>query len=141
MHDTTHHRSIARRHVRVALLLGLALAMVGASPAGNVALGQDPSTVNVELVLDSSGSMNDRIGRETRMQIAKRVLADVVDAIPERPGVNVGFRIYGHLGDNTRAGRPVSCRSSELLVPVEGVDKQAIKREVRAARRTARRVG
>jgi len=35
MHDSTYHRSIARRHVRVALLLGLVLAMVGASPAGS----------------------------------------------------------------------------------------------------------
>ena len=68
------------------------------------------TTINVELILDSSGSMEGLIGGETRMQIAKRVLKRVVSAIPVREGVNVGFRIYGHRGDNTAAGRPESCR-------------------------------
>jgi hypothetical protein len=126
------------RRLWAALPLALVLvALAGTLPVGRVVRGQDSSTtVNVELVLDSSGSMNERIGGETRMQIAKRVLIDVVNAIPEQAGINVGFRIYGHLGDNTRAGRPVSCRSSELLVPIDGVDKPAIRREVRGARPT-----
>jgi hypothetical protein len=113
------------------------MATVGAVvPTGSV-LGQATgTTVNVQLVLDSSGSMGERIGRETRMQIAKRVLREVIEAIPERPGINVGFRIYGHRGNNTRAGRAVSCRSSELLVPIDGVDKEAILEQVDAARPT-----
>jgi hypothetical protein len=44
--------------------------------------------------------MAQRIGGETRMTIAKRVLHDVIAAIPEREGVNVGFRLYGHRGDD-----------------------------------------
>ena len=61
-------------------------------------------TVNLELILDLSGSMaRDIGGGETRMEAAKRVMNDVIDALPEREGVNVGFRIYGHLGDNTDA--------------------------------------
>jgi Ca-activated chloride channel homolog len=74
-------------------------------------------TVNLELILDLSGSMaRDIGGGETRMEAAKRVMNDVIDALPEREGVNVGFRIYGHLGDNTEAGRAVSCQSSELVL-------------------------
>jgi hypothetical protein len=92
--------------------------------------------VNVELVLDASGSMAQRIGGETRMAIAKRVLRDVIAAIPEREGIDVGFRLYGHRGDNTGAGRAVSCRSSELLVPIEGVDRAALEDAVDAARAT-----
>src|SRR5215218_3426614 len=50
-------------------------------------------TVNLELILDLSGSMaRDIGGGETRMQAAKRVMNDVIDALPEREGVNVGFR-------------------------------------------------
>jgi hypothetical protein len=120
------------------MLSALLLATIGTGlSVDDVALGQEPgSTVNVELVLDSSGSMAERIGSESRMQIAKRVLRDVIEAIPERPGVNVGFRIYGHRGNNTERGRPVSCRSSELLVPIDGVDKEAILEQVDAARPT-----
>jgi len=91
-------------------------------------------TVNLELILDLSGSMaRDIGGGETRMEAAKRVMNDVIDALPEREGVNVGFRIYGHLGDNTEAGRAVSCQSSELVVPIQGVNKPALRDQVAAA--------
>jgi hypothetical protein len=92
-------------------------------------------TVNLELILDLSGSMaRDVGGGETRMEAAKRVMNDVIAALPEREGVNVGFRIYGHLGDNTESRRQESCQSSELVVPIQGVDKPALLAEVAAAR-------
>ena len=112
------------------LLLALPLASLPAAAQG------DAGEVNVELILDASGSMAQTIGGETRMAIAKRVLDDVIAAIPEREGVNVGLRLYGHRGDNTAAGRPLSCRATELLVPVEGVDKAALEDAVDAARAT-----
>ena len=91
-------------------------------------------TVNLELILDLSGSMaRDIGGGETRMEAAKRVMNDVIDALPEREGVNVGFRIYGHLGNNTEAGRAVSCQSSDLVVPIQGVNKPALRDQVAAA--------
>lgn len=109
----------------------LAAHAVSAAPAVQ---DQPVSTVNLELILDLSGSMaRDIGGGETRMEAAKRVMNDVIDALPEQEGVNVGFRIYGHLGDNTEAGRAVSCQSSELVVPIEGVNKPALREEVAAA--------
>lgn len=95
---------------------------------------QAASTVNVELILDLSGSMAADIGGgETRMEAAKRVMNDVIAALPEREGINVGFRIYGHEGNNTEAQRDVSCQSSELVVPIEGVNKDALREQVDAA--------
>lgn len=88
-------------------------------------------TVNVELVLDSSGSMAETLpDGQTRIDAAKQVLRQVIDAIPEREGINVGFRVYGHRGTNTEAGRAESCRSTELRVPIEGVNKEALLAEV-----------
>lgn len=85
-------------------------------------------TVNVELVLDSSGSMAQEVSPGvTRIEAAKEVLNDVVDAIPEREGVNVGFRVYGHEGSNQEQDREESCRSTELIVPIEGVNKDALR--------------
>ena len=58
---------------------------------------------------------------ETRIDAAKSVLNDVIDAIPEdRPEINVGFRVFGHGGNNTQAGRDESCQSSDLTVPIGG---------------------
>jgi hypothetical protein len=121
------------------LLAVVALAGAALLPGTPGALAQsdgEPHTVNVEIILDSSGSMRQTIGGESRMQIAKRVLKQVVAAIPDREGINVGFRIYGHLGDNTEAGRAESCRSSELVVPIEGVDTIALYDAIDLARPT-----
>lgn len=83
--------------------------------------------VNLEIILDVSGSMGQVLPTgETRMDAAKRVLGDVVAGIPDRDGINVGLRIYGHEGDNTEAGAAVSCPSSELVVPLSGVEKDAL---------------
>lgn len=89
---------------------------------------QPPSTVNVELVFDSSGSMAQEVSPGvTRIEAAQDVLNDVIDAIPETEGINVGFRVYGHEGSNQEADRAVSCQSTELIVPVEGTDKDLLR--------------
>src|SRR5690606_15333204 len=36
-------------------------------------------------------------------------------------------RVYGHEGNNTEAGKAESCQSTELKVPVQGVDKDALR--------------
>lgn len=93
--------------------------------------GRSTREVNVELVLDVSGSMVQALDTgETRMEAAKRSLAGVIAAIPEREGINVGLRIYGHEGNNTEAGRAESCRSSELVVPLDGVAKDDLEAEI-----------
>jgi plastocyanin/Mg-chelatase subunit ChlD len=88
-------------------------------------------TVNVELILDVSGSMGQVLDTgETRMDAAKRVLDSVIAAIPDQEGINVGLRIYGFAGDNTEAGQTVSCQSSDLIVPVAGVDKEELEQQI-----------
>ncbi len=113
------------------------VALVSAQPAAAQEGGDNPDparAVNVELILDLSGSMAADIGGgETRMEAAKRVMNDVIDALPEQEGINVGFRIYGHEGDNTEAQRDVSCQSSDLVVPIDGVNKDALREQVDAA--------
>ncbi|HLU35145.1 MAG TPA: VWA domain-containing protein [Thermomicrobiales bacterium] len=87
-----------------------------------------PRVVNVELVFDSSGSMAQEVSPGvTRIEAAKQVLNDVVDAIPEQEGINVGFRVYGHQGTNQEADRAESCQSTELIVPVQGTDKDLLR--------------
>lgn len=114
--------------VRVAMMLMLVLVT---NPT--MAFAQDqsdppPRKVNVELVFDSSGSMAQEVSSGvTRIEAAKDVLNDVVDAIPESEGINVGFRVYGHKGSNQEADRAESCQSTELIVPVAGTDKELLR--------------
>jgi hypothetical protein len=90
-------------------------------------------TINLQLIVDSSGSMAAETDTGTlRIDAAKSVLTEVISAIPDVEGVNVGFRVYGHEGDNTDEGRAESCQSSELLVPMEGVDVPALTEQVEA---------
>ena len=138
-------RALGRVHREFTLLLILVVMATSSGLLGRVTwlpASAAPATqydkavraVNLELILDLSGSMAREIGGgETRMEAAKRVMNDVIDALPEREGVNVGFRIYGHLGDNTEAGRDVSCQSSDLVVPIQGVNKPALREQVAEA--------
>lgn len=118
------------------LVLLLNPAMGFLSPTGAAAAQADEEepaqtsggTVNVELIFDSSGSMAQEVSPgETRIEAAKSVLNDVIDAIPEREGVNVGFRVYGHEGSNQEQDRAESCQSSDLVVPIEGVNKDRLR--------------
>lgn len=88
-------------------------------------------TVAVELILDVSGSMAQATDTgDTRMEAAKQVMRDVIEGIPDREGISVGFRVYGHKGDNSLEGKDESCRSSDLVVPLQGVAKDRLRREV-----------
>lgn len=90
------------------------------------------TTVNIELVFDSSGSMAQRIGGETKIQAARRAMERVIDSLPDNPNLNVGFRVFGHEGDSSEAQRARSCQSTALLVPVQGVNKELLRQQTSA---------
>ena len=116
-------------------LLGVLVVLLAFGPA-QLTPGQEAKnkkTVNVELIVDESGSMAAATDTGVlRIDAAKQVMAQVISAIPDVEGVNVGLRVYGHKGDNTDAGRAESCVSSELLVPMNGVDTTQLTAQVNA---------
>ena len=73
--------------------------------------------VNVELILDASGSMAESVGGETKLATAQRVLSDFITTLPSK--ASVALRVYGHKGSNAEADKSVSCASSELLYPFQ----------------------
>lgn len=85
-------------------------------------------TVNLEIILDASGSMAEEIEPGvTRIDAAKSVLQSIISQLPQQDGVNIGIRVYGHKGANNEAGRAESCLATELMVPVDGVQSDAMK--------------
>jgi hypothetical protein len=130
--ESTRAQQRSTRALFVAFLSLLGAGVLIQVPQHAFAQAEPGTQVNVELMMDSSGSMGAATDTgEPRIDAAKRVLNQVIDAIPEdRPGINVGFRVFGHEGDNTEARRAESCQSSELTVPVEGVNKDALRQQV-----------
>jgi hypothetical protein len=59
-----------------------------------------------------------QIGGEAKIAIARRVLGQIIEGLPET--MNVGLRIYGHrYGLND----PKACADTELIVPIRPVEK------------------
>ena len=138
---TLHEPKTGEREVRASLgrlVLGLLVVLMAYGPTHGADAQEIPSedgaskkTVNVELIVDASGSMAAATDTgEIRVDAAKRVLSEVIGAIPDVDGINVGMRVYGHKGDNTEEARSESCLASELLVPINGVDKVALSSSV-----------
>lgn len=104
-------------------ILALVLSLPTTAPAADEA--------HVELILDASGSMWNKLddGR-FRITAAKEVLGTFVEGLPDA-GLNVGLRVYG---SRVKAGEPGACRDTELMVPIQGVDKAALRRTVEGAK-------
>ena len=76
---------------------------------------------NLEIILDASGSMKTALGKKTRWSTAHDVLQQVLATLPG--DFNVGLRIYGHR-ESSRS--PKTCTDSELVVPIQKLNQQAI---------------
>jgi hypothetical protein len=73
---------------------------------------------SVEIIMDASNSMWGQIAGEAKITIARKVLTQIIDGLPD--AMNVGLRVYGHrYGLND----PKACTDTELLVPIGPVAK------------------
>ncbi|WP_067724795.1 VWA domain-containing protein [Oceanobacillus damuensis] len=68
---------------------------------------------NIEILLDSSGSMGFYAGDKTRMQVAKEAINEFVKNTPEE--ANVSLRVYGHEGTGDDADKALSCATIEQV--------------------------
>ena len=76
---------------------------------------------NVEIILDASNSMWGQIEGVAKITIAKDVLEQIIDGLPDE--MNVGLRIYGHrYGLNDRR----ACQDTELKVPIGPIEKTVL---------------
>ncbi len=91
--------------------------------AGLAAGAQDPAPSPLLLILDASGSMWGQIEGENKIVIARRVLGELVDDLPEAS--EVGLIAYGHR-------REGDCEDIETVVALGTLDKPALKKTVGA---------
>src|SRR5699024_980817 len=68
---------------------------------------------NIEIILDSSGSMANLAGNGTRMDVAKESINNFLSEVPEE--ANVSLRVYGHKGTGDDSDKEMSCNAIEQV--------------------------
>lgn len=79
---------------------------------------------NVEIILDASGSMAEKIGGTTKMELAKEAIKEFAESLPEE--AKVSLRVYGHKGSGSDAHKELSCGSSDLVYQLQAYDAQKL---------------
>jgi len=82
---------------------------------------ENSSGANVLFILDGSGSMAGQVEGKVKMNVAKEVMTDLIEELPD--GVNVGLEVYGHRSKG-------DCDDIELLVPVGKADKATLIKQI-----------
>src|SRR5690606_22122986 len=98
-------------------------------PGGvNTPEGELPKQVNVEILLDASGSMAGRVSGGVKMDLAKEAIRDFVSKLPE--GAQVALRVYGHKGSNQQKDKELSCKSTEVVYPLGAYDESSFQKSL-----------
>ncbi|WP_235705905.1 VWA domain-containing protein [Bacillus mycoides] len=90
---------------------------------GNVhSIKPKDKSLNVEILLDASGSMAGKVNGQIKMEAAKKAIYNYLDKIPDN--ANVILRVYGHKGSNNENDKSLSCGSSEVMYPLQPYNKE-----------------
>nr|WP_276532179.1 VWA domain-containing protein [Heyndrickxia oleronia] len=68
---------------------------------------------NIEIILDSSGSMANTINGKTMMDLAKESINNFLSSLPKE--ANISLRVYGHKGFGADSDKALSCSSIEQV--------------------------
>lgn len=82
-------------------------------------------SANIAILLDASGSMAQKIGGKTKMELAKEAVNQFVASMPE--GSNVSLRVYGHKGSNSDSDKKLSCDSTEVVYDLKPYSESEFK--------------
>ncbi|WP_084783108.1 vWA domain-containing protein [Bacillus dakarensis] len=85
---------------------------------------QFKENLNVEILLDGSGSMANIINGRSMMDIAKESIKEFAASLPE--GTNIALRVYGHKGTGSDADKKLSCSSNELIYEMNSYNADAL---------------
>lgn len=84
--------------------------------------------MNVEVILDVSGSMAATIGGKRKIDLAKQAVIQFLNQLPDQ--ANVAIRVYGHEGKSVMADKARSCSSSELVYPLKPFDREQMEQVI-----------
>ncbi|MGF7047919.1 hypothetical protein J2T13_002425 [Paenibacillus sp. DS2015] len=77
--------------------------------------------INIQIILDSSKSMDQLINGRSKMEIAQDEIAKFVTRFPKN--TKVSLRVYGQKGANDPEQRNLSCSSTETVYPFQELNQ------------------
>lgn len=87
---------------------------------------EPPKTTRILFLLDASGSMLARWQGEYRIDIAKRVLGEMVTELDEKPRLETALRVYGHQYPKAEQ----NCKDTKLEAPFAANNSKTIKEKL-----------
>jgi len=120
---------IRQRWLTTKYVRSRALASTGPGRLSVMAQGQQLKALQLELILDASGSMWEKVEGRVKANTAKDVVTQIIEKLPE--DLQVALRVYGH---RIAPGRPGACQDSELVVPFAKIDKRRLIQHIRMIR-------
>lgn len=89
-------------------------------------------TTRILFLLDCSASMDNKWGEGTRMDAAKKILAQIVDTLKHKPNLEIALRGFGSQTSSTLN----DCSDSKLLVPFGAANIPYIKDALKVVKPT-----
>lgn len=83
-----------------------------------------PQKTRILFVFDASQSMYGRWDQGQKIQIATKLLREIVDSLKSAENVEVALRVYGHQNNVTSDGR--NCKDTKLEVPFSAKNHEKI---------------
>ena len=104
-----HFKAVESRCKWRLALVGMASIWLVIASMVCAAAGAQEENTYIEFIFDSSLSMRDRISTgQSRMEVAKEVLRDVIGSLEDQPGLQIALRVYG---SKPSMNTPVKTRS------------------------------
>ena len=88
------------------------------------------SGLNIQILLDASGSMAAQVDGGVKMELAKDAIAEFASALPDN--AQVSLRVYGHKGTNEREGKELSCATTEEVYPLGEYNEEEFSKSLEA---------
>ena len=106
-------------------LILLYIFILAISPANTWA--QPPNKTRILFLFDASGSMISKLGEETRIDIAKRLLTKMVDSLRDKPNLEIALRVFGHTTHKDKK----NCADTKLEVPFGKANHSVIQNKLK----------
>lgn len=87
--------------------------------------GDLKENINIQIILDSSKSMDQKLGGRMKMEIAQKEIARFASRFPKQ--AHVSLRVYGHEGANDLELKEASCAATETVYPFQPYEKEEFK--------------
>lgn len=85
---------------------------------------QFKDNLNVEIILDASGSMKAQVNGRTKMDLAKEAINTFTSSLPKE--AKVALRVYGHKGTGSDADKELSCNANEKIYDFQSYDQNKL---------------